>query len=86
MNQARKLIAAILANPKGVRFEDACKAAELIGFTHKGGQGSHRAFARQGEPELLNFQNRGGGIASYQARQLIRMIERYGDEAGKVPD
>ena len=86
MNQARKLLAAILANPKGVRFEDACKAAELIGFTHKGGQGSHRALARKGEPELLNFQNRGGSIAPYQARQLIRMIERYGDETSKVPD
>lgn len=86
MNQARKLLAAILANPKAVRFVDACKAAELIGFTHKGGQGSHRAFARPGEPELLNFQNRGGSIAPYQARQLIRMIERYGEEADKLPD
>lgn len=86
MNQARKLLAAILANPKGVRFEDACKAAGLLGFSHKGGQGSHRAFARPGEPELLNFQNRGGMVAPYQARQLIRMIERYGDEAGKVSD
>lgn len=75
-----------MANPKGVRFEDACKAAELIGFTNKGGQGSHRAFARSGEAELLNFQNRGGTIAPYQARQLIRMIERYGDETGKVSD
>ncbi|MBP9174074.1 MAG: type II toxin-antitoxin system HicA family toxin [Rhizobiales bacterium] len=86
MNQARKLLSAITANPKGVRFDDACKAAELLGFTHKGGQGSHRAFARPGEPELLNFQNKGGGIAPYQARQLIRMIERYGDETGKVSD
>lgn len=80
MNQARKLIAAILANAKAVRFEDACKAAELLGFTHKGGKGSHRAFARQGESELLNFQNRAGYIPPYQARQLIAMIERYGNE------
>lgn len=80
MNQARKLLAAILANPKAVRFDDACKAAELLGFVHKGGKGSHRAFARVGEPELLNFQNRAGTIAPYQARQLIAMIERYGNE------
>jgi len=80
MNQARKLIAAILANPKAVRFDDACKAAELLGFFHKGGKGSHRAFARQGEPVLLNFQNRAGTIPPYQARQLIAMIERYGNE------
>jgi hypothetical protein len=86
MSCVRKLLKAILTNPKGVRFDDACKAAELLGFTHKGGQGSHRAFARPGEPELLNFQNRGGNIAPYQVRQLIRMIERYGDETSKVPD
>jgi hypothetical protein len=80
MNQARKLLTAIQANPKAVRFEDACKAAELLGFAHKGGKGSHRAFARRGEPELLNFQNRAGYIPPYQARQLVAMIERYGHE------
>lgn len=80
MNQARKLLTAILNNPKAVRFDEACKAAEMLGFIHKGGQGSHRAFARPGEPELLNFQNRGGTIPPYQARQLIAMIERYGNE------
>ena len=37
MNRVRKLLAAILANPKGVRFDDACRAAELLGFAHKGG-------------------------------------------------
>jgi hypothetical protein len=80
LNQARKLIAAILVIPKAVRFDDACKAAELLGFVHKGGKGSHRAFARPGEPELLNFQNRAGTIPPYQARQLVAMIERYGNE------
>lgn len=79
MNQTRKLLAAILDNCKAVRFSDACKAAEILGFVHKGGQGSHRAFARPGEPELLNFQNRNGTIPPYQARQLITMIERYGN-------
>jgi len=81
MVKREKLLAAIRANPTGVRFEDACRAAELLGFRHKGGKGSHRAFARPGEPELLNFQDRGGCIPPYQARQLVRMIERYGDDA-----
>jgi hypothetical protein len=74
-----KLFDAILANPKSVRFVDACKAAEALGFVHKGGSDSHRAFARAGEPTLLNFQNRDGCIPPYQARQLIVMIEKYGD-------
>ena len=36
---------------KVVRFDDAVKMANLLGFDHKGGQGSHRAFAREAEPK-----------------------------------
>ena len=32
MSKARKLLSTILNNPKAVRFGDACKAAELLGF------------------------------------------------------
>ena len=84
MTKREKLLAGISNNPKAVRFDDACRAAELLGFKHKGGHGSHRAFARPGEPELLNFQDRNGCIVPYQARQLIRMIERYRDD--KISD
>jgi hypothetical protein len=79
MNAKAKLLLAIVASPKQVRFNDACKAARLLGFVHKGGAGSHVAFARTDEPTGLNFQNRGGFIPPYQARQLIAMIEKYGD-------
>lgn len=81
MNQQTKLFTAIRANPKAVRFTDACKAAELLGFSHKGGQGSHRAYARTGEPVGLNFQNRGGNVLPYQARQLIAMMDKYEAQA-----
>ncbi|MBI5921701.1 MAG: type II toxin-antitoxin system HicA family toxin [Betaproteobacteria bacterium] len=77
MNQQTKLFASIRANPKAVRFADACKAAELLGFIHSGGQGSHKAFARTGEQVGLNFQNRGGNIPPYQARQLLAMMDKY---------
>ncbi len=79
MTQRNKLIAAIRNNPKAVRFDEACKVAEWLGFIHKGGQGSHRAFVRRGEPVALNFQNRGGFIPPYQARQLIEMMDKYED-------
>lgn len=78
MNARTKLLASIRANPVGVRFSDACRAAEFLGFTYRGGRGSHRAFARADEPILLNFQNRNGTIPPYQARQLAIMIDRYG--------
>lgn len=78
MNARTRLLLAIMASPKQVRFDDACKAATQLGFVHKGGAGSHVAFARTDEPVGLNFQNRGGFIPPYQARQLAAMIEKYG--------
>jgi hypothetical protein len=78
VSRLEKLYAAIVANPKAVRFADACSAAETLGFIHKGGAGSHRAYARPGEPCLLNFQNRDGYVPPYQARQLAAMIDKYG--------
>jgi len=80
MSQRAKLIEGILNNPTDVRFDDACKVAEWLGFVNSGGSGSHRAFSKPGEPEALNFQNRSGKIPAYQARQLIAMILRYRDD------
>jgi len=77
VNSRTKLLASILVHPLGVRFADACKAAQWLGFIHQGGAGSHRAYARDGEPVLLVFQNRGGTIPAYQARQLATMIDKY---------
>lgn len=77
MSQRQKLVEAIRNNSKDVGFEDACKVAQWIGFDHTGGKGSHRAFARPDELQLLIFQNRGGKIKPYQARQLIDMLDKY---------
>ena len=86
MTRRDKLLAAIRNNPKAVRFEDACKVAEWLGFRHKGGQGSHRAFGRTDEPDLLSFQERNGLIPPYQARQLIKMMDKHGAENDEIPD
>jgi hypothetical protein len=80
MTKREKLLAAIRASPQSVRFADACKAAEWMGFTHKGGKGSHRAYARADEADLLVFQDRNGYIPPYQGRQLAKMIEKYGGD------
>lgn len=74
-----KLLAGIRNHPKAVPFSDACKAAEAIGFIRAGGKGSHTVYARAGEPVILNFQNRGGHVPPYQARQLIEMLDKYED-------
>jgi hypothetical protein len=76
-----KLIERIRNNPKDVRFDDACRIAQLLRFAAKGDSGtSHSSYARTGEPVGLNFQNRNGKIKPYQARQLIAMIDKYEDE------
>ena len=73
-----QLIADALASPQTIRFEDACRIALALGFVHQGGQGSHRVFKRGGEAVQLNFQNRDGYIPTYQGRQLVSMIRKYG--------
>jgi hypothetical protein len=42
MTKDKKLLETIRSNPKAVRFEEACKVAEHLGFIHQGGKGSHR--------------------------------------------
>ena len=64
-------------NPKNVIFEELCRAAELFGFTFRGGSGSHRVFVREGVREILNFQEVKGKAKPYQVRQFIRIIENY---------
>ncbi len=80
MSQRSKLVEHIKRNPQDVRFDDACKIAEWLGFSAKAPSGSHWAFARPGEWTLLNFQDRNGKIPTYQAKQLIAMIEKYEEE------
>ena len=77
MSKSEKLLARLRNSSSGIRFEEACKIAERLGFQRKAGQGSHRTYAREDEPLLLNFQNRGGFIKPYQARQLLNMVEKY---------
>jgi hypothetical protein len=86
VSRLSKLIQKIRNNPKDVRFDDACKVAEAIGFTGKGGKGDHNSFSRTGEPGGLNFQKRGGGkIKPYQAKQLIAMIDKYYEPEDEPP-
>jgi hypothetical protein len=77
MSKRDKLIDGLRRNPKDVRFEDACRIAEMIGFTWKGGKGAHRAYQRPGEQTGLNFQNRKGRVVPYQALQLLAMVDIY---------
>ncbi|MFZ0847197.1 MAG: type II toxin-antitoxin system HicA family toxin [Pseudolabrys sp.] len=75
-----QLLRDICNNPRNVRLAEACKAAEKLGFSAKGQKGSHQAYSKTGEVALLNFQKqKDGKIPTYQAKQLIAMIEHYWD-------
>lgn len=78
MTKYDKLLQSVFDVTVSMRFEDACKIAELIGFSRKGGQGSHVIYGRDDEIKLLNFQNRNGTIKPYQIRQLRDMVKKYG--------
>ena len=77
MTKKEKQIESLRRNLNAVRFDDACKIAERLGFSRHGGKGSHKTYGRIDEPMLLNFQNRGGYILAYQAKQLLEMVNKY---------
>lgn len=76
MTRKDRLFAAIRDSHKSIRFEEACRIAEWLGFERKGGKGSHCTYGREGEPLMLNFQNCGGYIKPYQAKQLDEMVKK----------
>jgi len=72
-----KIYDGLKRDPKNVRFEMLCRAAELFGFRPRGGKGSHRIYVRDGVREMLNFQNVRGKAKSYQVKQFTKVVERY---------
>ena len=67
-------------NPKNIRFADAVRCAEWY-FGPPRVHGSHHVFKTPwpGDPRV-NLQNRHGVVARYQIDQLIRAIERLGND------
>jgi len=45
MSKRDKLLLLAFNATTSMRFEDACKIAELVGFACKGGQGSHVVYS-----------------------------------------
>jgi len=77
MTRRRKLLEKARNNPGGVRFREICLLADQMGFTRRGGKGSHVVYVRDGVEEILTFQDRNGMAKPYQVRQLLAVIEKY---------
>lgn len=73
----RELYEEFKRNPRNIRFDDLCRAAELFGFSFRGGKGSHRIYVRQGVRELLNFQSVHGKAKPYQVKQFLKIVEQH---------
>jgi hypothetical protein len=62
---------------QNVRFRDAERLAEALGFRLDRTRGSHRLYVHTGIVEDLNLQPRGREAKPYQLRQLMDYVERY---------
>jgi hypothetical protein len=54
-----------------------CRLVEAFGFELRRTSGSHYVFLHPNVRELLNLQDVRGQVKPYQARQVVRLIERY---------
>jgi HicA toxin of bacterial toxin-antitoxin, len=61
-----------------VRFGDACRLIEALGFELRRTSGSHHVFVHPRVCEILNLQEVDGQAKPYQMRQLLRLVVRYG--------
>ena len=62
---------------RNVRFSDARRLAEALGFELDRVRGSHHIFRHPDVGQRLNLQERGGEAKPYQPHQLLDLIERY---------
>jgi hypothetical protein len=75
-----KLLARLLSGTadRAFRFDDLCALLRRLGFDERQRGGSHHIFSRDGVPEILNLQPRGGGEAKpYQVRQVRDVVLKY---------
>ncbi len=60
-----------------VRFTDAQRLAEALGFELDRVRGSHHIYRHAAGGQRLNLQARGGQAKPYQLRQLLELVERH---------
>ena len=75
----RRVLERILAGSRNIRFEDARRLAEALGFRLDRVRGSHHIFMHRRPGLRLNLQpDQHGQMKTYQLRQLIDCMEEHG--------
>ncbi len=75
-----KILVAMKANPKNVRFSDLCRVCDdYLGAPRQGG-GSHRVYSvpLTGQPPINIQEGPGGKAKTYQVRQVLRALVDLG--------
>ena len=77
MASVEQIVAALRNNPKAIRFADLTKVCDAYFGEPRKASGSHRVYRTPsaGDPRV-NIQNDRGMAKPYQARQVLRTIER----------
>jgi hypothetical protein len=68
-----------------IRFADLRTLLSHLGFEERI-RGDHHIFAREGVPEILNLQPRGGKAKSYQVKQVRGVLLSYRLAGEPEPD
>jgi hypothetical protein len=77
MGPKRLLVRLSRGDTANVSFADMRRLVEAFGFELRRTSGSHHVFLHPNVRELLNLQEVRGQVKPYQARQFVRLIERY---------
>ncbi|MFH1807626.1 MAG: toxin HicA [Pseudomonadota bacterium] len=75
------LVAAMRANPKGVRFKELCKVCDAFFGEPRQKGTSHRVYRTPwaGDPRV-NIQGERGRAKAYQVKQVLQAIDRLKQE------
>lgn len=74
----KKILQKIYSNQKNVKFEEFLLVLEFFEFYCDRINGSHHIYKKDGINELINIQNVNGEVKSYQVRQFLSIIDKYG--------
>lgn len=77
MMNRRKLLRRILSGSKNISFNDMIGLVEGFGFRLSRTRGSHHILVHPEVRELVNLQSVKGQVKPYQARQFLKLVERY---------
>lgn len=77
MNPGQLLSRLAHGEMSNVRFKDAQRLVEALGFELDRVQGSHHIYRHPQIRERINLQARSGEAKPYQLRQVLDLIERY---------